>query len=122
MYRKHAGQRVGGPSCSRSTTCKTQTRHPALGGGGGLSGGLDHKLIGGCIFFDNIMILQGLGVGYANTAKKAQNEGVMCRFPIYMGLPGFDLTTSATCFWGFSGGHGMGYMGLAATTLVPMGA
>ena len=47
------------------------------------------------------MILQGvkltiqpLGVGYANSPKMAKMGGVGGVFP-YIGLPGFDLTTSA---------------------------
>ena len=74
------------------------------------------------------MILQGvkltiqpLGVGYANRPKMAQNGGVCVVFP-EIRLPGFDLTTSARCFWGFRRAHGTGYIGLAATTWVPIGA
>ena len=55
----------------------------------------------GMCLLDKIMMLQGitqtiqtLGVGYANTPKKAQNGGVCGVFP-YARLPGFDLTTSA---------------------------
>ena len=47
------------------------------------------------------MILQGikqtiqpLEVGYANSPKKAQKGGYVV-FPLYTGLCGFDLTTSA---------------------------
>ena len=46
----------------------------------------------------------------------------MWRFPLYAGLPGLDLTTSARCVLGCQVAHGQGYMGLGATTWVPMGA
>ena len=48
------------------------------------------------------MILQGveltiqpLGVGYANSPKKAKPWGYVAFSPMYTYLPGFDLTTSA---------------------------
>ena len=40
------------------------------------------------------LTIQPLGVGYANSPKKAQNGGVCGVFP-YIRLPGFDLTTFA---------------------------
>ena len=57
----------------------------------------------GMCVLDNILIFQGVkptiqpvGVGYGNRPKNTLNGvGGMWRFPIYMGLPGFDLTTSA---------------------------
>ena len=71
---------------------------------GGVWGGPDQRLIGGCVYclLDKIMILQGvkptiqaLGVGYANRPKKAQNGGGMWPFLICTGLRAFYLTTSA---------------------------
>ena len=53
---------------------------------------------------DKILILQGvkltiqpLGVGYANSPKKAKMGGYVAFSP-YIRLPGFDLTTSARRF------------------------
>ena len=76
-----------------------------------------------------MMILQGvkptiqpLGVGYAIRPKKAHNGGGggyvvfshICR----------PVTKQPTQqqFWGFRRAHGTGYIGLAASTWVPMGA
>ena len=69
-------------------------------GGGGL-GGSGPKTHWGMRVLKKIMILQGvkqtiqpLGVGYANSPKKAQN-GVVCGvFSYIRALCGFDLTTS----------------------------
>ena len=54
--------------------------------------------------------------------EKVQRGGGGWQFPMYAGLHGFDLTTSARCFRGFHGARGPAYMGLPATTWVPMGA
>ena len=40
------------------------------------------------------LTIQPLGVGYANSPKKAQNGGYVAFFP-FLRLRGFDLTTSA---------------------------
>ena len=68
---------------------------------GGVWGGPDQKLIGGLYLLDKIITLQGvkltiqpLGVGYANSPKKAKMGGYVA-FSQYIRLPGFDLTTSA---------------------------
>ena len=69
--------------------------------GGVLGGGSEPKTHWGMRLLDKIMILQGvkltiqpLGVGYANSPKKAQNGGVCGVFP-HIRLLGFDLKTSA---------------------------
>ena len=68
-----------------------------VSGGGG---GVRTKTHRGVRFLDKIMILQGveqtiqsLEVGYANRAKRGGR--VMWCFPLFAGLPSFDLTTSA---------------------------
>ena len=82
----------------RPPSLKTSKKWVSSGGGWG---GPDQKLIGGCVYWTKIMILQGvkltiqpLGVAYANRPKKAPNGGVCGVFP-YIRLRGFDLTTSA---------------------------
>ena len=68
---------------------------------GGVWGGSGPKTHWGMRLVDKIMILQGvkltiqpLGVGYANSPKKAKMGGYVAFSP-YVRLPGFDLTTSA---------------------------
>ena len=73
-------------------------------GGGGL-GRCGPKTHWGMRLLDKIMILQGvkqmrpLEVRYTNSPKKAQKGGGMWRFPLYTGLLGCDLTTSARWFY-----------------------
>ena len=65
---------------------KTPKKWVQVGGSKGVG---NQKLIGGCVYWIKIMILQGvkltiqpLGVGYANRPKKAQMGG-MWRFTAY---------------------------------------
>ena len=81
------------PSLSRKSPKKW------VSSGGGLRGSGPKTYWGMCLL-DTMFILQGvkltiqsLGVGYVNRPKKAQKGGAI--FPIYTGLRGFDLTTSA---------------------------
>ena len=80
---------------------KSSKKWVSSAGGGGVWGGPDQKLFWGMRLLHKIMILQGvkltiqpLGVGYANSPKKAQTGGVCGVFPSIR-LPGFDVTTSA---------------------------
>ena len=80
------------------TSLKTSKKRVSSAGS---RGGSRRKTYWGMCLLDKIRILQGvkltiqpLGVGYANSPKKAQNGGVCGVFP-YIRLPGFDLTTSA---------------------------
>ena len=77
---------------------KTSKKWVSSGGGLGGSGPKTHW---GMRLLDKKMILQGvkltlqpLGVGYANSPKKAKLGGYVAFSP-YMCLPSFDLTTSA---------------------------
>ena len=85
------GQKLGGGGLSTFLTppLKSPKKRVSSGGGGGL-GGSGPKTHWGMCLLDKIMILQGvkqtiqpLGVGYANSPKKAQKGGYVVFSPIY---------------------------------------
>ena len=86
------------PPPPHPTSLKSSKKWVSSWGGLGRSGPKTHW---GVCLLDKMMILQGvkltiqpLEVGYADRPKKAQKGGIW-RFPLYTGLPGFNVTIYA---------------------------